>query len=123
MQGPPARRLLEMASFASMAMLWGCVVAVLPMAMVMALERRLRIDLGSAAWTCVGLGPTMALSLLVAGREAMALPPAMFAGGFAAAGAHLLRTTASRAIEPGEWVETIAICTGMLLVSWVIALG
>lgn len=118
-----ARQVLDAISVCSMAMLCGCVVAAPIMASVMLLERKLRIDLGAAIWTCIGLVPTAALSVLLLGRLAADVPPTMWTGGFAAILAHLMRRTTGRRTETREYLGIAAAWACMLAASWLVAVS
>lgn len=74
------------------------VIAFLPMASVMYLERRFGVDLGLLAWIAIGsaaayLPGVLTVALLGAGSFAVA--SACSAGGFAAASAYVARSTSS----------------------------
>jgi len=100
---------------------YGTAVAIVPMTVVMAVERLLRIDLGAVCWTVLGLVPSTVLGLVLPGTAVGGL--AMASGGIGGLTAYAMR----HAAQPGtstRWDRIImaALAIAVLMVAFCLGL-
>ena len=98
----------------------GCMVAVVPLTIVMMLERVIKIDLGAPVWIAIGILPSLAVSAAALGGHSTIIGPAICMGGYAATFAYVLRSTTGRKVTAAKWALTAATCLTMLVAACII---